>query len=728
MLLFLIPPALCHAQDSPTAYTSACFPVNDSTSVTPPQMSIYPDAPFVPGGSYTIQITGNLPVGLPILSPACTNAYLSAIITGVADYGPPSPYVTVSGLTNTSPTLSFFTATVSGDAPVGNGVAFVLDTGSFLDSYVFIFQPAPGSNPPPNPATCTTPAITSVSPGTWVAGKSYDITIMGSCFNDISGIYIQTDAGTAVKVSKIKVVSPAEITATVKPAINEPNEAAYLLVRNNYEQSAMATVAIVSCPTPAIAEIKPSTWFAGRSYDNVVIRGTGFTTKNKAAETGCPMTTVNIAAADGSAVPVFRVSVDSDTKITLTGVAPPASDPTETATVTVGTAPSTSKPPTPAQILGNQIQCDPSMNCTQPVISTTDDSDPPAQSVVVGQPIVLATTTPTAAALAALSPPVTGLTTTWTVGGTNIGGYPIIRPTPISPTTSSATVTPTVLKTATLNSFWIYPGAGVPVTYQYCVNIPGIGNQCSLKATASFNVSGPTGEITFTTSPNPETWNVRPIVDCTANQLTLIYDLVFGWRNLGSSTCNLSLPPTTGINFTASLSDEPNSGGNISWVQVISSDVFSGVTPNGPDAPQTQGPGLDNVFPYPPTDPNVPGVTHDSPDVELISPYTRETERFTAKMYLLWTSSLPKSIPVPLGYVRWRISGAGVYQPSHPAPWIWNVAPGATETAKFSVSSDTGIQYHGLPHWTAALHNTEGEDLMGQGTESVQTDEEEEDQ
>jgi hypothetical protein len=631
-------------------------------------MSIYPDAPFVPGGSYTIQITGNLPVGLPILSPACTNAYLSAIITGVADYGPPSPYVTVSGLTNTSPTLSFFTATVSGDAPVGNGVAFVLDTGSFLDSYVFIFQPAPGSNPPPNPATCTTPAITSVSPGTWVAGKSYDITIMGSCFNDISGIYIQTDAGTAVKVSKIKVVSPAEITATVKPAINEPNEAAYLLVRNNYEQSAMATVAIVSCPTPAIAEIKPSTWFAGRTYNKVVITGSNFTTKKDQAKTSCPVTPVSITAADGSTVPVSNVTVDSATQITVTGVAPPASDPTETATVTVGTAPSTSKPPTPAQILGNQIQCDPSMNCTQPVISTTDGSPPPAQGVVVGQQIALATNPD-------LPATITPTSKTWTAGGTKIAGY--------NPSTGKTDVTPLKaadLKKANITFFWVYPNsaspAAIPVTYTYCVNITGLSAadvanklNCSLPANASFNLGGP-GDAQMAVDAydllNVD-WLIHkngclPILDDE--------DPYMDYGNISSyeKPCKGGLigdPP--GIIFTLPTAA---SDGNYSFVQLIAKDTTT-YTQGGHGSLQCPTrPGLDGDFPYPLFDPDN-NRTWDAPGVGLEQFDSRVSRTFKATMYLLWKSSKTGSIYVPIGSQSWIIDRGSTTNSGYPTDQSW---------------------------------------------------------
>jgi hypothetical protein len=486
--------------------------------------------------------------------------------------------------------------------------------------------------------------------------------------------------------------------------------------QNPWSQFATSSARYPGCPTPTITAVKPDIWFAGKSYD-VKITGTNFTTTADSNKTGCPVTTITIAAADGSPVPISNVSVDTDKQITLSGVAPPAADPTETATITVGTAPNTANSSTLAtqpQILGNQITCGlATMNCTQPVISTTDGSDPPVQSVVVGQPIQL-TTPPLPAGITATS-------TTWTIEGTNIGGYTLAAD------SSSATVTPTDLKSAALNTYWIYPKDPIPVTYKYCVNIPSVGKQCSPTATATFKVSGPTGNIVYTMSPTPQTWNVRPLYDCDTK--AQIYDMVFGWRNLGSLTCLLSFPSTTGINFTASLSNEPDSGGNVSWVQVISSVVFSGVTPSGPSPPYTEGPGLDNVYPYPPTNAKVPGVAHDSPASELISPYTKETEDFTAKMYLLWTSKVdPASIPVPLGYVKWTISGTAVYEPSRPSPWPWRMSPGSTGTAAFATSSDNSVTYHGMPHWTTVVQNTQGVDQTENDVKPVPTDREEEDQ
>jgi hypothetical protein len=151
-----------------------------------------------------------------------------------------------------------------------------------------------------------------------------------------------------VEATNIKVVNQAEITATITPPACEPTESDLLVVANDFEQIGLFPVQIAGSPAPTITDVKPRTWLAGKTYDNVVLKGTGFIARGKATA-NCPATPVNIIAADGNVVPISNVHVASKTKITLT-VTPPDDDPTETATVTVGTAPNSGT--ATAQILG----------------------------------------------------------------------------------------------------------------------------------------------------------------------------------------------------------------------------------------------------------------------------------------------------------------------------------------------------------------------------------------
>jgi hypothetical protein len=611
-------------------------------------------------------------------------------------------------------------------------------------------------------AFCTGyPTITSVTPNTWIAGKTSNITIMGSGFNTqwlfstwvdeyghVLPLYCTNDVVTfgvnagSVQISNVNIVSSSEITAAVTPEANDPSETvcidaeyseigpwfgappqpttfipspttSYLtdpgstcIPIYNDGEDAFATAQIVGCDPPAITTVKPSTWFAGKSY-KTTITGTGFTTKEKATA-ACPETPVTITAADGSAVPVSNVHVDSGTQITVTGIAPPAADPTESATVTAGTAPNTSTPPTQAQILGNQIQCDPSMNCTQDVISTTDGSDPPVQNVVVGQPIIL-TTNPN------LPASITPYKTTWTVGGTNIGGY--------TPTLASATVAETALKSTSLNTYWAYPANTIPVTYKYCVNIPGVGNQCSEIANATFSVTGPTANIV----PSTTSWNPSPPIPM-CNSTAKEQMLSFGTYDPTTSTVCAPLAAIDGITFTATVNISPQNSGQTEWIQVISKDNATLTTPSGQTIPFNGGSGLDTALPY--NDPPDPldattTVTVDSPGVELPMNDSRVARTFSAKMYLMWTSQIPSSIPVPLGYVKWAVSGTAV---QNDKTHTWSVASSIPTTAQFQVSYDSNITTHGLPTWSRLVTGTLTNSTAVSANESEANENEEEQQ
>ena len=62
-------------------------------------------------------------------------------------------------------------------------------------------------------------------------------------------------------------------------------------------------------------------------------------------------------------------------------------------------------------------------------------------------------------------------------------------------------------------------------------------------------------------------------------------------------------------------------------------------------------PGMDGALgcPYPPMNPGDNYVS-DSPNSELNQSYSMSGRTFAATMYMLWTSSIPNSIPVPIGY------------------------------------------------------------------------------
>jgi hypothetical protein len=80
----------------------------------------------------------------------------------------------------------------------------------------------------------------------------------------------------------------------------------------------------------------------------------------------------------------------------------------------------------------------------------------------------------------------------------------------------------------------LYPNASVPVTYQFCVT----DGQCSAAATGSFNVTGPTAQITpiLSMADTPiyatgEWWMSTGYTGCSVNSSGLTQFMTFGQLN-----------------------------------------------------------------------------------------------------------------------------------------------------------------------------------------------------
>jgi hypothetical protein len=173
-----------------------------------------------------------------------------------------------------------------------------------------------------------------------------------------------------VDLSSVTVVSSTEIVATVTPANTDPSEIAQVelwgspsvlvfakpvagtaTMAVNAEVAAspnslnpvlpgmiamaQANVQIDGCPTPTITSITPRTWTEGLFAAPTII-GNGFITAHNATA-ACPVSPVSVAV-DKGGVAVSSVIVRSTTEITFIEK-PDADDPTEEATVKVGTTP-----------------------------------------------------------------------------------------------------------------------------------------------------------------------------------------------------------------------------------------------------------------------------------------------------------------------------------------------------------------------------------------------------
>jgi hypothetical protein len=555
--------------------------------------------------------------------------------------------------------------------------------------------------------------------------SSYGATVFG----------VSVDTGSA-PITNVKILSTADdivstATATVTPDASDPTEAACLHVSqfgyaavpsapvramtkarvalaatpatitpSSCKADGGVPVQIFGCPAPTITSITPSTWFAGKTYEGVKITGTNFITKKKKTD-ACPETLVSATTPDGSEVKVTDINVESDKKITVTMV-PDANTTTEQATVTVGTAPNTGTSATLAtqpQILGNEIQCDSSMNCTQPVISKTKGT-PPAQDADVGERIALIANPNLPAAFKPFD-------MKWTIGGTKIGGY---TPTPTSYATGSVTqVKDDDLKKNDITFYWVYPNSAsavsIPVTYSYCVNIPGASpvKQCSLAANASFNLSGP-GDAQMDVNPYHAV-SVDSIKSAPCMPITYLnwmeYGKLSGWdpvdcgdwgTETGKRGMVFKTPP-----------DTPLPAGKYSFVQTIAHDTVTYQFGMSSHACPTY-PGLDAKYPYPKsTDDPEKRTTYDSPGVPLSSSLSGVQRTFRATMYLLWTSTKDGAIPVPISSQDWQISGAHTQNSSYKTGEVWDdprwQALGPIGDMVDYVNTSPGTTPYGYPTW-----------------------------
>ena len=485
------------------------------------------------------------------------------------------------------------------------------------------------------------------------------------------------------------------------------------------------------CPIPAITAVTPDIWFAGKTYNKVTITGSGFTDTES-----CPAPQINMYDVDGGQIPFSNVKVTSATEMIAHKVAPPSDTDTETVCVSEGTrvgpqvvsrfastgasaalASDTAGSPCTdpygnqgitVQILGApEIECSgDSMQCNGKVISVIDDgsgTEPTPQNAVVGQQIKLKTK-PTADKLTTLG--LAFSANTWTAGpaagpSNNVGGY--------SQTTSSTKITQTKLTKPDLTTYWLYPQSDNPLTYQYCVNIPGLsatdiagGLNCSLPADATFKSIGPTATIVPTTTA----WHVsRPIPVCNSTGKEQM--LIFGRLDPQTSTTCNNVVATSGITFNATVNTLPGSSGQTEWIQVISTNEITGDSVSGALFLINEGTGLDNFLPYNIENPDpvdaTTTTTNDSPGNDLGVDEATLTRTFTARMYLMWTSQTSGSIPVPLGYVKWVISGTSVANESNTPPW--SLASSTPTSRTFHVSKDTGTKTHGLPTWSSLVTN-----------------------
>jgi len=613
-----------------------------------------------------------------------------------------------------SPTQIAFTASIAAGSPTeGDGWSLYCPNAAST----LIGEVPPSIHITPCAIT-PVPAIASVQPAVWGAGQATAITVTGTNFipNDnvngcdpsSLGVFVGNQG---VSISNQLVASPTQITAIVTPKPSTKAQTATLSVSSwNPNTGPVGTQTITAqiepCPTPTVTSVSPNVWFAGQTYNNVVVTGTKFTT-NTAATATCPATTIIAVTDDIVPAALGAVTVDSPTQITIASVTPPATETTDGVQVQLSGAKTSSL----ASSYDNADVLEiPSITW----MSDPDGSNPiiagpnptlPNPSAVAGLQINL-TTTPTDATLAELPIPVATSSTTWTVGGTNIGAM-LYGGFDANGSPTSQSTSPTDLSENDLSTYWLYAGNNVAVTYVYCVATSTPAYDCATETDATFNVTGPTAAVApvLTLPDATNEWEVpNPNATCPMQYLS------FGVPTLTVPCPGLDAIP--GIAFQPNVTDA--GGGSFFWLQVINSGVQTVTAPGHTYTPNTEA-GLDNADPYllmPPS--SNPSPTSDGPNVGLNNNYATVSDAFSANMYLMWQANPDTSsyIAVPVGYVNWSISSNAENTGGNP-PWILTPCgglaipipcPGATATTW--MSSDLTGPAPGMPTWTQIVTNT----------------------
>jgi hypothetical protein len=529
--------------------------------------------------------------------------------------------------------------------------------------------------------------ITSVSPSTFVVGHSYKVLVTGVFTGNASAAIDPGCVYSEARITKGDESSDPYVTISnydepsafvsstqmifdvkVKDGASTGTYTLSMTCDGNCPL-ATAPIQIKGCADETITSVSPSIWFAGKAY-KTTITGTNFITKDKATKL-CPVSKVD-ATATSSNVSVSDVTVVSDTKITAT-IKPAADSPIEPGTVTVDSVPSNTT------IIDNEVQWN--NQGTLQNIAGIFATDVPQQAVV-GQQIIL-TTNPN------LPANITVTDSTWTVGGTRIAGYTA------SSSASVQKLTDADLKNASITFYWVYPTDST-VTYNYCVNIPGLSADdiasklnCSLTEKATFDVAGVTSPSIGFFNEFLAHINTLAACDGVGGGTYLVYGNVYGQPN----PCPLNGTP--GITFYPYGS--PPESGNMFFVQIVNRDDVDYLIGEKVKESWTVSPGLDGDYPY--HNQYNPTSVIDAPYWILSSNYTTVTRNFSATMYLFWQStSTSGSIPVPLAYIPWTFSAD-----ANLLGGTWSAGGGGAPVLNNSGQSnlsDPSQPNYGYPTWT----------------------------
>jgi hypothetical protein len=120
--------------------------------------------------------------------------------------------------------------------------------------------------------------------------------------------------------------------------------------------------------------------------------------------------------------------------------------------------------------------------------------------------------------------------------------------------------------------------------------------------------------------------------------------------------------------------------------------------------------GIDTAYPYKGIITGTsPPQALDAPNAPLPSGYV-VNRSFNATMFLMWTSSLANSIPVPIGYQTWAFNGTGKQNTAGAWGAYTNGTPGPVGNFTPSAGNQTTDGYtalgYGYPTWSTVATET----------------------
>ncbi|WP_263416482.1 hypothetical protein [Terriglobus albidus] len=547
------------------------------------------------------------------------------------------------------------------------------------------------------------PSISSINPSSVVRGTSGTIQVQGQNLRDDLGRLTASSRDGDLSVS---VASGDAASASLNYSVSGTASVGthQFTVSNTWGESEPANLT-VGYPPAVVTGVSPNVWVAGNDYD-VTVTGTGFGTNP----------TVSAVASGVSSGVAHNSSPDGTTTYFHVHVAPNA--PNEPVQIIVVPGYSGSN-----YICGN---CNGGSGTGSSAVSVEAATPIPqitfnganisgtTQAVWAGQKIALSVPTPNGYNIQSQSWSFSNQSAI-TGGFTNQAG----SDQPSASGGGQEAADPPLNQNA-LTFYWVNPGDnGETVTYTYTLD-----NGQSANATATFNISGPTGNllpnafaqsnITGTSLANPQ-----------AQVATMAMANSPAKPGVGVFINDNAQPVSDGTQCPAHPGAAPAAGcGQFIWVQILNSVIRSQIIPVGePFDPNNASNQLDGTYPYAsginPNGTYSSNATWDSPGRGLLHSWGEAAEPFRATMYVLWDPALPAgcipawvdttidpykphasqgctSIPIPLGSVQWSWSACAI---NALAP-----APGGGTTPSWFLQCGTGSGNtagagSGYPQW-----------------------------